>query len=178
MTRKYIDRKNQNDPKNDEWNIIVDSNKDIDRRNVFEAKTQKIFLNSELEKNQTNWDKTKDATRNALDRAGNTSQYMKYVNDHMTKQHSEINRIKKLHEKFNQEINLLQNNIPNNVNDTLDKKKNSDKQNLYTLKHSLLEEETAIGTYLNQLRDEILRTEKNLQTLDEQLQDVESRLAD
>ena len=178
MTRKYIDRKNQNDLKNNEWNIIVDSNKDIDRRNVFEAKTQKIFLNSELEKNQTNWDKTKDATRNALDRAGNTSQYMKYVNDHMTKQHSEINRIKKLHEKFNQEINLLQNNISNNVNDTLDKKKNSDKQNLYTLKHSLLDEKTTIGTYLNQLRDEILRTEKNLQTLDEQLQDVESRLAD
>ena len=178
MTRKYIDRKNQNEPNNDEWSSIVESNQDTDHQDDSEVTGRHIFLNSEPEPKQTNWDKTKDATRNALDRAGNTSQYMKYVNDHMTKQHSEINRIKKLHEKFDQEINLLQNNISNNVNDTLDKKKNSDKRNLYTLKHSLLEEKTAMVTHLNQLKDEILQTEKNLQSLDEQLQDVESRLVD
>jgi len=178
MARKYIDRKNQNDPNNNEWSSIVESNQDTDHQDVSEATERNIILNSESEQKQTNWDKTKDATRNALDRAGNTSQYMKYVNDHMTKQHSEIDRIKKLHEKFDQEINLLQNNISNNVNDTLDKKKNSDKRNLYTLKHSLLEEKTAMGTHLNQLKDEILRTKNNLQSLDEQLQDVESRLVD
>ena len=178
MTKKHIDRKNQIEPKNNEWDSIVKPNQNVDQRDVSEVTERTIFLNSETEEAQTNWDKTKDATRNALDRAGNTSQYMKYVNDHMVKQTSEINRIKKLHEKFNQDINLLQNNVSNNVNDTLDKKKNSDKQNLYTLKHSLLEKKTVLATSLNQLKDEVLRAKKNLQNLDKQLEDVESRLVD
>ncbi len=174
MTRKYLNKKSQNSSTDNELNSIEKSNQNLDIQDVSEVSERSISLNSEPEKSQTHWDRTKVATRNALDKAGNTSQYMKYVNEHLQKQHSEIKRIKNLQEKFDQEVNLLTNNVQNNVTDTSDSTSNSNKQNLSNLKNSLMEERTLTGKYLNQLKDEVLKTEKNLQKLDEQLQDVEN----
>jgi len=178
LTRKYLNKKSQNSSKDNEWDSIKKSNQNLNIKDVSEVSERKIFLNSEPEKQQTHWERTQDATRNALDKAGNTSQYMKYVNEHMQKQHSEIKRIKKLQEQFDQEVNLLTNYTQNNVTDTSDSTNNPNKQNLSNLKNSLLKERTIAGKYLNQLKNEILSTEKNLQKLDEQLQDVDSRLVD
>jgi len=178
LTRKYLNKKQQNNSTDTEWNSIEKSNSNLDIQDVSEVSDRSISLNSEPGKPQTHWDRTKVATRNALDKAGNTSQYLKYVNEHLQKQHSEIKRIKKLQEQFDQEVNLLTNNVQNNITNTLDSTNNHNKQNLTNLKNSLLEERTLTGTYLNQLKDEVLKTEKNLRKLDEQLQDVENRLID
>jgi len=174
LKRKYLNKKSQNSSTDDEWNSIEKSNQNLNIQDVSEVSEQNIFLNSEPQKPPTNWDRTKVATRNALDKAGNTSQYMKYVNEHLQKQHSEIERIKQIQEKFDQEIYLLANNSKNFTNTKLNPKK----QNLPNQKDSLLKEKTLARSYLNELKDEVLKTEKKLQKLDEQLQDVENRLID
>ncbi len=178
MTRKHLNKKSQNSSTDNEWNSIEKSNPNLDIQDVSEVSDRSISLNSEPPEPQTHWDRTKVATRNALDKAGNTSQYLKYVNEHLQKQHLEIKRIKKLQEQFDQEINLLTNNVQNNITNTLDSTNNPNKQNLSNLKNSLLKERTLTGTYLNQLKDEVLKTEKNLQGLNQKLQDVENRLID
>jgi len=178
LTKKYLNKKSQNSSKDNELDSIEKSNPNLDVQDVSEVSERSIFLNSEPQKSQTHWERTQVATRNALDKAGNTSQYLKYVNEHLQKQHSEIKRIKKLQEQFDQEVNLLTNNVQNNITNTSDSTNNPNKQNLSNLKNSLLAEKTLTGTYLNQLKDEVLKTEKNLRKLDEQLQDVENRLID
>ena len=175
MMKKYINRKKQNISSEDEWNSIEELNQNLEIQDVPVVTDRTIFFNSEPEKKQTHWEKTKDATRNAMDRAGNTSQYMKYVNAHLEKQNSEIERIKKLAKKFDQEIDLLANNKRNFKNT---ESNNLEKQNLQNQKDSLLKEKILTREYLNQLKNKVLKTEKNLQNLDEQLEDVESHLVD
>ncbi len=160
LTRKYLNKKSQNSSKDNEWDSIEKSNQNLNIKDVSEVSERKIFLNSEPEKQQTHWERTQDATRNALDKAGNTSQYMKYVNEHIQKQHSEIKGIKKLQEQFDQEVNLLTNNVQNNITNTSDSTNNPNNPDLSNLKNSLQKERTLTGQYLDQLKDEVLKTEK------------------
>jgi len=178
LKRKYLNKKSQNSSTDNEWNSIEKLDQNLDTQDASEDSERNIFLSSEPQKPQTNWEKTKVATRNALDKAGNTSQYMKYVNEHLQQQNLEIKRIKKLHEQFDQEINLLTNNIRINITNTSDSTNNPTIQNLSNLKNSLLKERDIAGKYLNQLKDEVLKTEKNIQKLNEQLEDIENRLTD
>ena len=43
-----------------------------------------------------------------MDRAGNTSQYIKYVNHHFEKQKSTINKVKEIKANYERELKLLQ----------------------------------------------------------------------
>ena len=181
MTRKYINRKvhyenEQDNGNNNDLNSIKDLNQNLNIQEVAEIEERDLFLNDEPEKPKTHWEKTKEETRNAMDRAGNTSQYMKYVNQHITKQHSKINEIKKLSEKFDQEINLLQNNFSDNSNDNSIIPQTQNIQNLIKTKNSLLKEKNITRTYLNDLKKEVLKTEKNLENLDNQIQEIDNNL--
>jgi len=51
---------------------------------------------------------TKDGIRWALDAAGNTGQYIKYVNMKIDKHQSQINNLKAIHKRFDKEIAMLQ----------------------------------------------------------------------
>jgi len=86
LKRKYLNKKSQDSSTDNEWNSIEKLNQNLDTQDASEASERNIFLSSEPQKPQTNWEKTKVATRNALDKAGNTSQYMKYVNEHLQQQ--------------------------------------------------------------------------------------------
>jgi len=57
---------------------------------------------------QTGWLGAMKAIRWALDAAGNTGQYIKYTNMKIEQHNEEIKNIKKLHDKFDNEVGLLQ----------------------------------------------------------------------
>ena len=180
MARKYINRKikheNETDNTKNDWNAIEDLNQNLKIQEVAEVEERDLFLNDEPEKPKTHWERTKEETRNAMDRAGNTSQYMKYVNDHFTKQHSKINEIKRLHAKFDEEINLLKNGSGNDPNDNLIKYETENIQNLIKAKNSLLKEKNITRTFLNELKNEVLKAEKNLENIENQIQKIDDNL--
>ncbi len=181
MARKYINRKayDQHKPdnisSNNEWNTIKDLNQNLEIQDVAEIEGRELFLNDEPEKPKTHWERTKEETRNAMDRAGNTSQYMKYVNDHFTKQHTKIKEIKKLSEKFDEEINLLKND-PELLNENLVNQETNNIQNLIKAKNSLLKEKNITRTYLNELKQEVLKAEQIIQDIDDKINEVEEQL--
>jgi len=107
LPRKFINRRSDayknKIESDDEWAHITnlgDDDKKLDIQDVMDVQERSIFLNdNEYEQPQTHWEKTKEATRNAMDRAGNTSQYIKYVNHHFEKQKSAINKVKEIKSK-------------------------------------------------------------------------------
>jgi hypothetical protein len=180
LVRKYINRninpqKKHDVSSEDELNKIDELNQNLNIQEIADVADRNIFLNDEPEKTPTHWERTKDATRNAMDRAGNTSQYMKYVNEHFVKQHSKIQEIKKLHDKFDQEVRLLRNSNDNS-DDSSTTSEDKNNQNLINVKNSLLKEKNITSTYLNELKKEILKTEKNLQSLENQVNDVDEHI--
>jgi len=62
----------------------------------------------------------KKETRNTLDAAGNTGQFLKYLNFCIESQTNKIEKIKKLKEKFDHEVKILQ--LDENIFDHLKKK--------------------------------------------------------
>ena len=72
--------------------------------------------------------RVKEGTRNAMDAAGNTGQYIKFVNKHIDKQKKEIDKIKKIKERFDQEVELLQSHNPNLLKLDVDSLENFDIQ--------------------------------------------------
>jgi hypothetical protein len=56
---------------------------------------------------QTGWLEAMKSIRWALDAAGNTGQYIKYTNMKIEQHNDEIKNIKKLHDKFDKEVEML-----------------------------------------------------------------------
>ena len=162
MGRKFINRRIEDE---DEWgHIVQEQNPNIKDIDALDVQDRTLFFNDEAQTPQTNWEKTKEATRNAMDKAGNTGQYIKYVNAHFEKKNSEINKIKALKHKFDQEINLLRESSDNtrfdhnNTNQFI-----NDRKRLSEIKESIQKEHLVTKAYLNELKSSISKTESELE---------------
>ncbi len=117
MPRKYINRERKRSNKvsaDDEWAHItgIEKGPELEIEDALDVQERTISIKNEQD-NKTTYDKIKEESRNAMDAAGNTGQYIRFVNNHINNQNIEINKIKKIKEKFEQEILLLQNHNPN-----------------------------------------------------------------
>ena len=161
MGRKYINRKLDAE---DEWSHITgDISEKIDTSDAMNVEDRTIFFGKEQEESKTNYEKTKEATRNAMDRAGNTGQYIKYVNAHLEKQNDEINRIKKIKAKFDQEVDLLAKDTSARLDFDKIPKKDRRKEEFNQLRKCLVDEKSTTQAYLNQLKSAIHETENVLE---------------
>ena len=118
----------------------------------------------------------KEGIRWALDAAGNTGQYIRYVNMKIDKHQQQINHIKDLHDKFDREIELLQSENLEKI--TLDKKELA-KLDVETITKSL--DQLLLGkrntkTKLRTLESELAIAEKELEQQELQIEDVREYL--
>jgi len=114
--------------------------------------------------------------RNAMDAAGNTGQYIRFVNNHIDNQRREIEKIKKIKEKFDHEIDLLQSNREklDNLNTG-----SSVKQNANVISESLkqlLLEKGITKAKLDGLKNEIISIEDELQQQEDQIEEVSDEI--
>jgi len=105
---------------------------------------------------------TKEGIRWALDAAGNTGQYIKFVNMTIDKRQNQINKIKTLQGKFDKEIELLKSNKLEKIKETQSSLAAPD---IHT-----------VGDYLNQILLEKRITQSNLQNLQKDLGSMEKEL--
>ena len=125
---------------------------------------------------KTPYDIVKEGTRNAMDAAGNTGQYIRFVNRHIDNQRMEIDKIKKIQEKFDHEIDLLQSNRDKieSVN-----KKLTPKHDIKTITeslHQLLLEKGITKSKLDTLKNEIVSVEDELQQQEDQIEHASDQL--
>ncbi len=143
----------------------------IEAVDAMEVLDRSVTFGDEQERGpKTAHDVIMQETRNAMDAAGNTGQYIKFVNRHIDNQKREINKIKKIHEKFDHEIDLLQSNRSkiDNINKTLSPK--NDVKIITESLHQLLLEKGITKSKLDTLKNEITAVEDELQQQENQIE--------
>ena len=103
MVRHYLNRIDDT-ASNDEWSYISQLGSDIEFKDVMEVNQRYITFDRRLRRKvkppKTKLEATKEGIRWALDAAGNTGQYIKFVNMTIDKRQAEIDKIKKLQNKL------------------------------------------------------------------------------
>ena len=188
MPRKFINRRSDahrdSVSAEDEWAHITnlgdeqkklgDDQKQLDIHDVMDA-DRSFFINDEQQAPQTHWEKTKEATRNAMDRAGNTSQYIKYVNHHFEKQKSTINKVKEVKANYERELKLLQDGSEGD-RVLFTSPNQSNKQDLLELKKVLEKEKKLTIDHLNKLKVAVMKAEDEIQKHESEIKKVEHQI--
>ena len=192
MARKFINRqvKKGLDAKKevsaeDEWANIGGDIKEVETKietkieaaDAMDVLDRSItFGNKEERGPKTGLEIVREEARNAMDAAGNTGQYIRFVNKHIEKQKEEIEKIKKIQEKFDHEIDLLQSN--RSKIESIHKKlsPNQDVKTITETMHQLLLEKGITKSKLDTLKNEITSVEDELQFQEKQIEDVSEQL--
>lgn len=135
-----------------------------------------VFGNKMQEGPKTVIDVVTEEVRNAMDAAGNTGQYIRFVNNHIDSQRREIEKIKKIKERFDHEIDLLQSNqvkIEKLNNKLLPKQ---DVKTVTEYLHQLLLEKGLTKSKLDTLKSEISSVEEELQQQEKQIEEVSEEI--
>lgn len=169
----------------DEWANIGGDIKEVETK--IETKIEAADAMDVLDRSITFGDKeergpktgleiVREEARNAMDAAGNTGQYIRFVNKHIEKQKEEIEKIKKIQEKFDHEIDLLQSNRSKieSIHKTLSP--NQDVKTITETMHQLLLEKGITKSKLDTLKNEITSVEDELQFQEKQIEDVSEQL--
>ncbi len=193
MARKFINRENKKglDAKKevaaeDEWAHLTGDEEaavetkietKVEAADAMEVLDRSITFGDEQEIGpKTKLDVVKEEARNAMDAAGNTGQYIRFVNKHIDKQRREIDKIKKIQEKFDHEIDLLQSN--RSKIDSINKKlsPNHDVKTITESLHQLLLEKGITKSKLDTLKNEIVSVEDELKQQEKQIEDASEQL--
>ena len=192
MARKFINRQEKRDldakkvvSAEDEWANIGGDIKDVETKietkieaaDAMDVIDRSITFGDKEERGpKTRYEVIKEVTRNAMDAAGNTGQYIRFVNKHIEKQKEEIEKIKKIQEKFDHEIDLLQSN--RSKIESIHKKlsPNQDVKTITETMHQLLLEKGITKSKLDTLKNEITSVEDELQYQEKQIEDVSEQL--
>ena len=193
MTRKFINREDKKglDAKKDvaaedEWahlaggegdSIETKIEKKIEAVDAADVGDRSItFGNQQQVGQKTKLDVVREEARNAMDAAGNTGQYIRFVNKHIDNQKREIDKIKKIKERFDHEIDLLQSNrykIDTLNNNLLPK---PDVKTITESLHQLLLEKGITKAKLDNLKNEIGAVEEELQQQENQIEEVSEEI--
>lgn len=193
MTRKFINREDKKglDAKKDvaaedEWahlaggedgSIQTKIEKKIQAVDAADVGDRSITFGKQQQVGQkTKLDFVREEARNAMDAAGNTGQYIRFVNKHIDSQKREIDKIKKIKERFDHEIDLLQSNrykIDTLNNNLLPK---PDVKTITESLHQLLLEKGITKSKLDNLKNEIGSVEEELQQQENQIEEVSEEI--
>ena len=193
MTRKFINREDKKglDAKKDvtaedEWahlaggedgSIETKIEKKIEAADAADVGDRNITFGKQQQVGQkTKFDIVREEARNAMDAAGNTGQYIRFVNKHIDNQKREIDKIKKIKERFDHEIDLLQSN--RYKIDTLNNKllPKPDVKTITESLHQLLLEKGITKAKLDNLKNEIGAVEEELQQQENQIEEVSEEI--
>jgi len=192
LARKFINRQEKRDldakkvvSAEDEWANIGGDVKDVETKietkieaaDAMDVLDRSITFGAKEERGpKTGLEIVREEARNAMDAAGNTGQYIRFVNKHIEKQKEEIEKIKKIQEKFDHEIDLLQSN--RSKIESIHKKlsPNQDVKTITETMHQLLLEKGITKSKLDTLKNEITSVEDELQYQEKQIEDVSEQL--
>jgi len=187
-TRKYLNRKEDRVISNDESTFIVEIGKKSELREVMNAQKRSVTLGFQLndtetvafqdrlklkqKEKKTGWLEALKAIRWALDAAGNTGQYIRYTNMKIEQHNEEINNIKKLHDKFDKEVEMLQSQKLENIFPDKKTLVTMDIPAITSMLNQLLLGKRNSKLKLKKLEDNCSLVEKELEYQELQIEDV------
>jgi len=180
MPRKFINRTNRDSSDvsaEDEWAHLTNNEEGpvLEIKDAMDTQDRNIIFSKNQEP-KTTFEKVKEGTRNAMDAAGNTGQYIKFVSQHIDNQKKEIDKIKKIKEKFDQEVELLQSHNPNLMKLDVDSLENFDIKTVSKYLQQLLQEKGFTKEKLNNLKGVIENVEGELENQENQIEGLNQEL--
>ena len=162
---------------NDETKVETKIETKIEAADAMDVLDRSITFGDEQDTGpKTPYQLIKEEARNAMDAAGNTGQYIRFVNRHIDNQKQEIDKIKKIQEKFDHEIDLLQSN--RSKIESINKKltPEHDVKNITESLHQLLLEKGITKSKLDTLKNEIVSVEEDLKQQEKQIEEASESL--
>jgi len=186
--RKYLNRKEDRVISKDDSTFIAEVGKKSEIRDVMDAQQRSVSLGFQLndtetvtfqdriklqqQEKKTGWIEARKAIRWALDAAGNTGQYIRYTNMKIDQHNEEIKNIKKLHEKFDIEVEQLQSQKLAKIIPDKNALVTMDVQTITSMLNQLLLGKRNSKSKLKELEDECSFVEKELEYQELQIEDV------
>lgn len=176
LTRKYLNRIEDKVIPKDDTTYISQIDKKLEVKDVMDIESRYVtfgkHLKRKVKEKKSGYLATKEGIRWALDAAGNTGQYIRYVNMKIDKHQEQINHVKHLQKRFDSEIeNLQSENIekinPNNA--YLDK---IDSKSVASVLDQLLLSKRNTKNKLRKLENECALAEKELEQQEIQIEEV------
>ncbi len=189
--RKYLNRKEDKVIPKDETTYLAEIGKKSELREIMEAHKRSVSFGYQLndtetitlqdrvkllqKEKKTGWLEAMNAIRWALDAAGNTGQFIRFTNMKIDQHNEEITNIKKLQDKFDKEIDMLQSQklekiIPNTNFVTMDI------QTVTSMLNQLLLGKRTSKSKLKTLEDKCVLAEQELEFQEVQIDDVRDLL--
>jgi len=140
---------------------------DIENRYVTFANQ----LKRRVEEKKSGYLATKEGIRWALDAAGNTGQYIRYVNMKIDKHQKQINHVKQLQQRFDREVADLQTEKLEKINPNIDFNK-TDTKSVTSVIDQLLLSKRNTKIKLKNLENECAIAEKELERQEIQIEGV------
>jgi len=180
MARKYINRskkRSEKDSAEDEWAHItgIEEGPNLEIKDALDVQERSITLRKE-QAPKTTLEAVKEEARNAMDAAGNTGQYIRFVNAHIDKQKKEIDKIKKIKDKFDEEVELLQSHDPNLLKLDSDSIEDFDIKTVREYLQKLLTEKGLTKNKLGELKSGIDDVETEIRIQEDQIEDLNKEL--
>ena len=119
---------------------------------------------------------TKEGIRWALDAAGNTGQYIKFVNMTIDKRQTEIDKIKILQNKFDNEVHLLSSQKIEKLNFSAEGLDNPDVGTITEYLNQLLLDKRMAQSKFKSLKTDLDGMEKDLKSQEGEIEQVRSHL--
>ncbi len=146
---------------------------DIENRYVTFGKQ----LKNKVEEKKSGYHATKEGIRWALDAAGNTGQYIRYVNMKIDKHQQQINHVKHLQQRFDREVADLQTEKLEKINPNIDFKK-TDARSVTSVLDQLLLSKRNTKIKLKKLENECALAEKELEQQEIHIEEIRGYVKD
>ena len=182
LARKYLNRIEDRVIPKDETTYISKIGKKLEVKDVMDIENRYVTFGNQLRRKfkekKSGYLATKEGIRWALDAAGNTGQYIKYVNMKIDKHQEQINHVKRLQEKFDREIADLQSEkiekltLPNSSFNYVDTK------SVTSVLNQLLLAKRNTKIKLRKLENECALAEKELEQQEIQIEEIRGKVKD
>jgi hypothetical protein len=182
LARKYLNRIEDKVIPNDESTYISEIGKKLELKDVMDIENRYVTFGNQLSRKikerKSGYLATKDGIRWALDAAGNTGQYIRYVNMKIDKHQEQINHVKHLQEKFDKEIEDLQSEKLEKINPDKGILNNIDSKSVTSVLDQLLFSKRNTKTRLRKLENECALAEKELEKQEIQIEEIRGYVKD
>jgi hypothetical protein len=180
LIRKYINRIEDRILPKDDSSYIAEIDKKLEEKDVMDVENRYVTFGNQLKQKvqdqKSHYLATKEGIRWALDAAGNTGQYIKYVNMKIDKHQAQINHIKQLHEKFDKEIAQLQSQKLEKIDLSKTSIETLDSKSITRVLDQLLLVKRNTKFKLKKLENECSIAEKELEQQEIQIQEIREHL--
>jgi len=176
LARKYLNRIEDKVIPKDESSYISKIGKKLEVQDVMDIENRYVTfgdrLRNTVKEKKSGYIATKEGIRWALDAAGNTAQYIRYVNMKIDKHQEQINHVKFLQERFDREVADLQSERLEKINPDSISLNKLDGKSITSVIDQLLLSKRNTKIKLRKLENECALAEKELEQQEIQIEEV------